>query len=147
MIAKTISKQRLQLIVITGVLAAVATVLRFLETSIPLIPTFYKLDLSNIPALLGGFALGPIAGTAILFIKNLIYLPFSQTFGVGEIADFVISIALVLPAALIYKYKKNRRGAILGMASGSFLMSLCCRPADELFCAGSDIGRADEYNR
>ena len=130
---KSIAKRRLQLIVTTGVLAAIASILRFVETPLPLIPTFLKVDFSNIPALIGGFALGPIAGTAILFIKNLVYLPFSSTGGVGEIADFVISLSLVLPAALIYKYKKNRSGAIIGMASGSAIMSFLAGPLMNYF--------------
>jgi riboflavin transporter FmnP len=123
MSTKSVTSRRLLFIVTTGILAAVSTILRFLETPLPLLPSFLKIDFSNIPALIGGFALGPVAGTAILLIKNLLYLPATQTGGVGEIADFVISLTLVLPAALFYKYKKNRKGAILGMTAGSALMS------------------------
>ena len=133
MSARTIASRRLLLIVTAGVLAAIATILRFIETPLPLLPAFLKLDFSNIPALIGGLALGPVAGTAILLVKNLIYLPFSQTLGVGEIADFVISLSLVLPAALIYKYKKNRRGAIIGMASGTAAMSFVAAPLMNYF--------------
>lgn len=130
---KSIATRRLQLIVTTGVLAAIASILRFVETPLPLIPTFLKVDFSNIPALIGGFALGPIAGTAVLLIKNLVYLPFSATGGVGEIADFIISLSLVLPATLIYRYKKSRRGAIIGMASGSAIMSFVVGPLMNYF--------------
>jgi riboflavin transporter len=133
MTTKAIASHRLLFIAITGILAALSTILRFLETSIPLIPTFLKIDFSNIPALIGGFALGPVAGAVILLIKNLIYLPFSQTGGVGEIADFVISLTLVLPAALIYKYKKRRSGAIWGMVTGSALMSFIAGPLMNYF--------------
>jgi riboflavin transporter FmnP len=105
---RTAASKKLLLIVTAGVLAAIATVLRFLEIPLPLLPTFLKLDLSNIPALIGGLALGPVVGTAILLVKNLIYLPFSQTLGVGEVADFVISLTLILPPALFYKYNKTR---------------------------------------
>ena len=130
---KTIAKQRLQLIVTAGVLAAIASILRFIETPLPLIPAFLKVDFSNIPALIGGFALGPVAGTAILFIKNLVYLPFSGTGGVGEVADFIVSLSLVLPAALIYKHKKKRGGAIIGMVSGSAIMSFVAAPLMNYF--------------
>jgi riboflavin transporter FmnP len=108
-------------------------VLRFLEIPLPLLPTFLKLDLSNIPALIGGLALGPVAGTAILLVKNLIYLPFSQTLGVGEVADFVISLTLILPPALFYKYNKTRKGAIAGMATGSAIMSFVAGPLMNYF--------------
>jgi riboflavin transporter FmnP len=133
MVNRTAASRKLLFIVTAGILAAIATILRFLETPLPLLPAFLKLDLSNIPALIGGFALGPIAGAAILLVKNLIYLPFSQTGGVGEIADFVISLALVLPAALAYRFKKNRKGAVIGMASGSALMSFLVGPLMNYF--------------
>ncbi len=130
---RTKASRRLRFIVIAGVLAAISTGLRFLETPLPLMPGFLKLDFSNIPALIGGFALGPVAGTAILLIKNLIYLPFTSTLGVGEIADFVISATLILPASLIYKYHKSRKGAVAGMAAGSALMSFVAGPLMNYF--------------
>lgn len=133
MSTRSASSQKLLFIVTAGVLAAIATILRFLETPLPLIPGFLKLDFSNIPALIGGYALGPVAGTAILLVKNLIYLPFTSTMGVGEIADFVISASLVATASLIYKYNKSRKGAVLGMASGSALMSFVVGPLMNYF--------------
>lgn len=107
-----------------GVLAAIASILRYIETPLPFLPSFLKIDFSNIPALIGSFALGPLAGVAILLIKNLLYLPATMTGGIGEIADFVVSLSLVLPAALVYKYRRNRSGALWGMALGTALMSL-----------------------
>ncbi len=133
MSTRSASSRKLLFIVTAGVLAAIATILRFLETPLPLIPGFLKLDLSNIPALIGGYALGPVAGTAILLVKNLIYLPFSSTMGVGEIADFVISASLVLTASLIYKHKKSRKGAAIGMVSGSAVMSFVVGPLMNYF--------------
>lgn len=130
---RSVASRRLRFIVIAGALAAISTGLRFLETPLPLLPGFLKLDFSNIPALIGGFALGPVAGTAILLIKNLIYLPFSSTMGVGEIADFIISASLVLTASLIYKYHKSRKGAVWGMVSGSALMSFIAGPLMNAF--------------
>lgn len=130
---RTAASRKLLFIVTAGILAAIATILRFIETPLPLLPTFLKLDFSNIPALIGGFSLGPVAGAAILLVKNLIYLPFSQTAGVGEIADFVISLTLILPAALVYRFKKSRKGAVVGMASGSVLMSFIAGPLMNYF--------------
>lgn len=130
---RTAASRKLLFIVTAGILAAISTVLRFLETPLPMIPTFLQLDFSNIPALIGGFALGPIAGTAILLIKNLIYLPFTKTLGVGEVADFVISLTFVLTASLIYKYKKNRKGAFTGMATGTGIMSFVAAPLMNYF--------------
>jgi len=130
---KSAASKKLLLIVTAGILAAISTILRFLETPLPLLPTFLKLDFSNIPALIGGLALGPLAGTAILLVKNLIYLPFTQTLGVGEVADFVISLTLVLTASLFYKFNKNRKGAIIGMTTGSAIMSFIAAPLMNYF--------------
>ncbi|MGE5494325.1 MAG: ECF transporter S component [Burkholderiales bacterium] len=133
MSTRSASSRRLLFLATAGILAAASTILRFLETPLPMIPGFLKIDFSNIPALLGGFALGPAAGAAILLIKNLLYLPVTQTGGIGEIADFVISLALILPAALFYKYKKSRKGAIAGMAVGSAIMSFLAGPLMNYF--------------
>ncbi len=133
MSARSVASRNLLFVVTAGMLAAISTGLRFLETPLPLLPAFLKLDFSNIPALIGGFALGPVAGTAILLVKNLIYLPFSSTMGVGEIADFIISASLVLPASLIYKYHKSRKGAVWAMSAGSALMSLVAGPLMNAF--------------
>lgn len=130
---RSAASKKLLLIVTAGILAAISTILRFLETPLPLLPTFLKLDFSNIPALIGGLALGPLAGTAILLIKNLIYLPFTQTLGVGEVADFVISLTLVLTASLFYKFNKTRKSAIIGMTTGSAIMSFVAAPLMNYF--------------
>lgn len=118
----------IRFIVTAGMLAAVASVLRYLEMQTFIFPSFLKIDFSNVPSLIGGFALGPWAGAAILLIKNLIYLPATQTGGIGEIADFVISLSLVLPAAIVYLRNKKRSGALWGMALGCALMSFAVAP-------------------
>jgi riboflavin transporter FmnP len=125
---KMTQHQKIVFLTTSGVLAAIASILRYIEMPIPLMPPFLKVDLSDIPALIGGFALGPWAGAAILLIKNLIYLPVTQTGGVGEIADFVVSLALVLPAALVYRKASKRSGAVWGMALGVALMSFLAGP-------------------
>jgi len=99
-----------------AVLAAVSSVLYMIE--IPVV-AFYKLDLSNMPALLGGFAMGPLAGVLILLVKDLTGLLHSSTGGIGEIADLLMGAALLLPAVLVYRAKRSRFGAIIGMLIGT----------------------------
>ncbi|HNW86595.1 MAG TPA: ECF transporter S component [Candidatus Limiplasma sp.] len=99
-----------------AVLAAVASLLFFLEVPIVL---FYKLDFSNLPVLLGTFAMGPVAGSMILLLKSAIGLLHSTSQGVGELADFLMGLAMLLPAGLIYQAKKSRKSAIIGMLVGS----------------------------
>ena len=102
-----------------AVLAAVASILFLLE--IPVV-AFYKLDLSNVPVLLGGFAMGPVPALVILALKSAIGLLHSSSAGVGELADFIMGAALVVPAAIIYHKNKTRKDAIVGMAVGTLLM-------------------------
>ena len=83
---------------------------------------FYKLDLSNIPVLLGAFSMGTVPGVVILGIKSAIGLLHSSSAGVGELADFIMGAALVIPASLIYHRNKTRKNAIIGMAVGTICM-------------------------
>lgn len=116
-----------------AVLSAIATILYFIETPLFLLPDFLKLDISNIPALIGGFALGPIGGVAIVLVKNLIHLLFTKTAGVGELADFVISGIFILASSVIYMRIKSRKGAMWGMVLGTFLMSFVAGPLMNYF--------------
>ena len=109
---KRLDTQRLATI---AMLAAVASLLFYLEIPVVL---FYKLDFSNLPVLLGTFSMGPVAGTVILGIKSLLGLLHTSSQGVGELADFLMGLTMVLPAGLIYGAHKNRHGALLGMVVG-----------------------------
>ncbi|MCL2461392.1 MAG: ECF transporter S component [Defluviitaleaceae bacterium] len=105
-------------------LAAISSVLMFLEFPMPLFPSFLKLDFSDLPALIGAFSMGPVAGLAIEMVKNLIHLTRTQSNGIGELANFLVGIALVMPAGLIYRHKKTRSGAVYGMIAGAVAMAL-----------------------
>ena len=102
-----------------AILAAAASILFLIE--IPIV-AFYKLDLSNLPVLLGAFSMGPVPGLIILAIKSAVGLLHSSSAGIGELADFVMGAALVLPAAVIYHRNKSRKSAIIGMAVGTVCM-------------------------
>lgn len=104
-----------------AVLAAVATLLFYLEIPVVL---FYKLDFSNLPVLLGTFSMGPLAGTIILLIKSVLGLLHTTSQGVGELADFLMGAAMLLPAGIIYQQSKSRRGAIIGMVVGGLCATM-----------------------
>lgn len=117
---------RVRTIAQVAMLGAVATVLMLFEFPIPfLAPPFYELDFSEVPVLIGAFAMGPIAGIAIEAVKVLLnfVLNGTMTAGVGEIANFLVGCAFVLPASLIYRNKKTRKHAILGMTVGAIVMT------------------------
>ncbi len=107
----------------TGMLSAVAIVLMFFEFSVPLMPGFIKMDLSELPALIGAFAMGPISGIAICLIKNLLHLTMTSTGGIGEISNFILGTAFVLPAGIIYHLRKSRKSALLGSLIGAACMA------------------------
>ena len=109
-----------------GMLSAIATVLMLFEIPLPFAPSFYEIDFSEVPILIGSFAMGPLAGAAIEFIKILLNFAINGTLtaGVGEIANFLIGCSLVVPAAMIYRKKHTRNGALLGMVTGTVFMTI-----------------------
>ena len=115
-------------IAMTGLLAAIATVLMYLEFSVPFMPSFLKFDISELPALIAGFAFGPVEGVLVCLIKNLLKLPTTMTGGVGELANFLLGVTFVLPAAVLYRLKKGRKAALIGSLSGALLMGLLSIP-------------------
>ena len=110
---------------VTAMLSAVAFALMFFEFSIPfLVPSFIQMDLSELPALIGAFAMGPWYGVIICLIKNLIHLLITTTGGVGELSNFILGAAFVLPAGLIYQRKKTKKNAVIGSVLGVVFMAL-----------------------
>lgn len=108
----------------TGMLSAIAFALMFLDFSVPFMPSFIKMDLSELPALIGSFAYGPIAGVIICLIKNLLHLLISSTGGVGELSNFLLGASFVFVAGMVYKVKKNRTGALFGSVAGALIMGI-----------------------
>jgi riboflavin transporter FmnP len=104
----------------TAVLSALAAGLMFADFALPIFPVFLKLDFSELPALIAGFALGPVAAVAVELVKNLFHLIVkTSTGGVGELANFLIGVAFVLPASLLYRHLRSRKGALIGMLIGT----------------------------
>lgn len=113
-------------VVLIGMLSAVATVLMLFEVPVPFAPSFYKLDLSELPALVAGFAYGPVAGIMVEFVKILLktVVKGTSTAFVGELANFVIGCGLILPATVIYSFKKNKKMAMIACVTGTLVISI-----------------------
>ena len=109
---------------VTAMLSAVAFILMFLDFSVPFMPAFIKMDLSELPALIGAFSMGPVCGILIFLIKNVLHLFITTTGGVGELSNFLLGVAFVLPAGLIYRHKKSRRSALIGSLLGAVIMGV-----------------------
>ncbi|MEZ4358403.1 MAG: ECF transporter S component [Eubacteriales bacterium] len=118
------SSKKIRKITMTGMLSAIAAILMVLEFSVPLIPSFIKMDFSELPALIATFSLGPLSGVSVCFIKNLIHLLFTTSGGVGELSNFILGVCFVLPAGLIYEKMKSKKGALIGSLVGAATMAI-----------------------
>lgn len=111
-------------ITMTALLAAISYVLAFFEFPVPLSPSFVRMDLSDLPALIGAFAFGPVPGVMIELIKNVLQLLSTSTGGIGELANFLMGASYVLAAGFIYKYKKTKKMAIWACIISSVVMGI-----------------------
>lgn len=110
--------------VMTAVMSALSSVLMFFSFNVPLMPSFIKLDLSELPALIAAFSMGPVNGAIVCLVKNLVNLFFSTTGGVGELSNFLLGVFFVVPAGLIYQARPKLSGAIVGSVVGALLMAV-----------------------
>lgn len=111
-----------------GVLSAAAFVLQMIEISVPIMPSFLKFDFSDLPALIGSFALGPVSGILIELVKNILHTFDSGSFGVGELSNFLLGAVFVGIAGLVYKLKRSKKGALTGALAGAAAMAVMSVP-------------------
>ena len=113
-------------IAMIGMFSAVAGILMLLEIPMPFAPSFYKIDPSELPVLICGFAFGPVAGVLTEFIKIIIKLFFkpTSTAFVGELANFCVGCSMILPATIIYHANKKKTTAVLGCGVGTLTMTI-----------------------
>lgn len=112
-------------ITVTGILSAAAFVLQLIEFPVPMfMPTFIKLDFSDLPALLGAFSAGPLSGILIELIKNLLHVTVSGSFGVGELSNFILGAIFTGIAGMMYKHKKTKKNALIASITGAIAMGV-----------------------
>lgn len=109
-----------------GIFAAMAALLMYFELPLPFAPSFYQIDLSEVPVLICSFSLGPVAGVVCELVKVILKLLLkgTTTAFVGDFANFVVGCSFVLPATILYHRHKTKKGAIVGMATGTVVMSV-----------------------
>lgn len=128
---KQTTRNNIRYITVTAMLSAVAYVLMFIDFPIPfLIPSFVQMDISELPALIGAFALGPVCGVMVCLVKNLLHLFITSTGGVGEVANFLLGVVFVLPAGIIYDRRKTKKNAGKGACIGAVLMGVLSVPVN-----------------
>ncbi|MCF7923875.1 MAG: ECF transporter S component [Candidatus Izimaplasma sp.] len=117
----------LKRLVVISLLGTISGILMVLEFPIPwLAPDFYGVDFSEVPVLVGAFSYGPVAGIIIEGLKIIVKLAIkpTSTFLVGELANFLVGLAFVVPASIIYAQKKTKKRAIIGLAVGGLTMAI-----------------------
>lgn len=117
-------------ITVTALLSAIAYILAFVEFSVPLSPSFARMDLSDFPALIGAYAFGPFVGVLVEFVKNALQLLSTSTGGVGELANFLIGASFVFTAGLIYQSHKTKQTAWIAGIVGSIVMGVVAAAAN-----------------
>lgn len=125
----TINKSKstdIRRIAMIGMLSALAFIIMYFEVPLPFLPSFYKIDFSEVPVLIGGFAMGPVAAAIIEAVKVILHLVIkgTPTAGIGDFANFIIGCGLVVPASIVYKYHKSRKSAMIGMIVGVLVMAV-----------------------
>ena len=126
-LCKSIPKRRgARYVAFVAMFGAIAAVLMLFEIPLFFAPSFYELDLSEIPVLMCSFYLGPVAGVVCELLKIVIKLLLkgTSTLFVGEFANFVVGCTFVLPASIIYHFKKSKKSAIIGMSAGTAVMTV-----------------------
>ena len=116
---------------VTAMLSAVAFILMFLDFSVPFMPAFIKMDLSELPALIGAFSMGPVCGILICLIKNVLHaLLATGSFGVGELSNFVLGAVFVGVAGCIYRRSRSKKGALIASLTGAIVMAAISFPSN-----------------
>lgn len=113
-----------------GMLIAVAVILQYVEFAIPVMPSFIKLDFSDLPEIIGAYAYGPLAGIVITGLKNLIHMAVSQSGFVGELSNFILGAVFSGVAGYIYQKNKTKKGALIGGIAGAAVMALVSLPSN-----------------
>lgn len=117
-------KTKITKLTVTAMLTAIAVVLQYIEVSVPLVPSFLKLDFSDIPELIGAFVISPMYGVIICFLKNLIHLPMTSSVAVGELSNFILGAVFVFVAGMIYKRNKTKKNALIASLTGAIAMAV-----------------------
>lgn len=109
-----------------GMFSAIAMILHLFDFPLPFAPGFYKLDFSELPILVGTFAFGPAAGVMMEFVKILLKLLVkgTSTAFVGDLANFVVGCSFILPASVMYAFRKNKKSAIAACITGTLVMTV-----------------------
>lgn len=127
---KRAAARNIRTITMTALLSAMTYVLAFVEFPVPLSPSFARMDLSDFPALIGAFVVGPLSGLLIELAKNTLQLMTTSTGGIGEIANFLMGASYVVTAGFIYNRHKTKKTALIACILASVVMGIAAALAN-----------------
>lgn len=132
---KTKEKFTTQTLCFIGLFGALSTVLMLFKLPLPFAPAFMKLDVAELPAILGSFMFGPIAGEFIVIIKIALNLLINGTDSmyVGELSNLILSSVYVLSASLIYQKHKTKKCAAIALLIGILTTSIIALISNTFF--------------
>lgn len=113
-----------------AMLIAVSWVLYLFSFKIPIVPSFLSMDFSELPAVIASLSMGPLAGFFVCLVKNIMHLLISHTMWVGELSNFILGVAFVVPVGFIYQKHKTRKQAIIALVAGAVIMALVSVPSN-----------------
>ncbi|HEY8445372.1 MAG TPA: ECF transporter S component [Bacilli bacterium] len=116
---KLSNNEKIRRITFVSILSGLSIVLYMLKINLPIFLSFLDIQFSNVPALIGGFLFGPLSGAIIVLIRTLVKLPMTGTGGVGELADLIIGLVVVIVSSLIYHKEKTKKNAIKALIYAS----------------------------
>lgn len=117
-------KSNVNKIVKVGLLVAISFVLMQFEFALPIFPSFLKIDVSDIPALVAAFAFGPITAVVVELVKNLLNLMVTTSAGVGELANFLVGTVFVFTAGSLYNRNQSKSGVIKSLLISTVVMAV-----------------------
>ncbi len=119
-------KSQLNYLIKIALFGAVSGVLMLIEAPLAIFPEFLKIDISDLPAVIGAIVMGPLAGALVEVVKILLNFILNGTItgGIGELANLMIGVSLVVPIGLVHKKIKSVKGAVIGSLLGVVCMSL-----------------------
>ncbi|MCF6136370.1 ECF transporter S component [Pseudalkalibacillus berkeleyi] len=120
-------KGKLYRMIAVSLMSSIAYVLMLLDFPFPGLPPFLKIDLSDVPALLSGIVFGPVAGITVEAIKNILHYGVQGSMTgvpVGQFANFIAGSLFIVPAAILFRKYRSKKGLTLGLLTGALTMTL-----------------------
>lgn len=107
-----------------SMLIAISFILMFLKFPLPFLPPYLTMDFSDVPVLVATFAFGPVSGILVALFKNVLNFLIVSHEPIGNTANFLASVCLIIPTYYFYRIKKSKLFMGYGLITGIILMTV-----------------------